>query len=481
MKLLAFAAATLLALPVSAHGANRDVPVQDIRALVKRHAELDLFSGTVIVADHGKVIYSDAYGDANKDHRIPNRLNTSYNIGSIGKTFTAVAIMQLVEAGKLQLDDKLVKFMPEFPFPEKETITIQQLLNHSSGLGDYMEHEDYKRKMSSIETIADILPLIHAQKPLFPAGERFGYSNSGMVVLGAIIEKLSGLSYPDYLQRHIFKPAGMTDSRLAQEHEVLANRSIGYTMTPNRGYLANLRDIMPASADGGLRTTAVDLLHFDQALNGNVLLSANSRQRMFTPVGPAPFYASGWFTKSVGQHRAVGHGGGAPGVNAEFRRYPDDGYTLIVLSNYDMGATPLTEEIEKALFDLPYTLPTQADADFARAQQFMDTDQASAALPILDSLAGADQPHLLSLYLSAKLRIVGKTDVEKALQSLTRYIELAAADARPSRAAAWWRKGNAYEVLGNVSDARRCYEQSLQLDPNDEDVKLALARLNGAQ
>lgn len=481
MKLLAFAAATLLALPVSAHGANRDVPVQDIRALVKRHAELDLFSGTVIVADHGKVIYSDAYGDANKDHRIPNRLNTSYNIGSIGKTFTAVAIMQLVEAGKLQLDDKLVKFMPEFPFPEKETITIQQLLNHSSGLGDYMEHEDYKRKMSSIETIADILPLIHAQKPLFPAGERFGYSNSGMVVLGAIIEKLSGLSYPDYLQRHIFKPAGMTDSRLAQEHEVLANRSIGYTMTPNRGYLANLRDIMPASADGGLRTTAVDLLHFDQALNGNVLLSANSRQRMFTPVGPAPFYASGWFTKSVGQHRAVGHGGGAPGVNAEFRRYPDDGYTLIVLSNYDMGATPLTEEIEKALFDLPYTLPTQADADFARAQQFTDTDQASAALPILDRLAGADQPHLLSLYLSAKLRIVGKTEVEKALQSLTRYIELAGADARPSRAAAWWRKGNAYEVLGKVSDARRCYEQSLQLDPNDEDVKLALARLNGAQ
>lgn len=302
-----------------------------------------------------------------------------------------------------------------------------------------------------------------------------------MVVLGAIIEKLSGLSYPDYLQRHIFKPAGMTDSRLAQEHEVLANRSIGYTMTPNRGYLANLRDIMPASADGGLRTTAVDLLHFDQALNGNVLLSANSRQRMFTPVGPAPFYASGWFTESVGQHRAVGHGGGAPGVNAEFRRYPDDGYTLIVLSNYDMGATPLTEEIEKALFDLPFTLPTQVDADFARAQQFMDTDQASAALPILDRLAGADQPHVLSLYLSAKLRIAGKTEVEKALQSLTRYIELAGADARPSRAAAWWRKGNAYEVLGKVSDARKCYEQSLQLDPNDEDVKLALARLNGAQ
>lgn len=479
MKIIAFAFAALLALPVSALAANRIVPVQDIQALVKRHAELDMFSGTVVVADRGKIVYSAAYGDANRDHRIPNQLNTSYNIGSIGKTFTGVAIMQLVESGKLRLDDKLVKFLPDFPFPEKDTITIQQLLNHSSGLGDYMEHEDYKQKMSRIETITDILPLIYTQKPQFVPGEQFGYSNSGMVLLGAIIEKLSGMSYPDYLQQRIFKLASMTDSRLAQEHEVLANRSIGYIMTPNRGYVANLRDIMPASADGGLRTTAVDLLHFDQALNDNTLLNADSRQRMFTPVGPVPFYASGWFTKSVNEHRAVGHGGGAPGINAEFRRYLDDGVTLIVLSNYDMGATPLTEEIEKVLFGLPYTLPTQADADFTRAQQFIDTDQVSAALPILDRLAAAEKPNVMSLYMSAKLRIVGKIEVEKALPALTRYIELAGADAQPSRAAAWWRKGNAYELLGKVADARKCYEQSLQLDPNDESAKQSLAKLKG--
>lgn len=478
MKLLAVAAIALLALPVAAATNGNTAPSRkNIETLVRRYADLDLFSGTVLVADHGKVVYADAFGEANKDHRIPNRLNTSYNIGSIGKTFTGVAIMQLVEAGKLKLDDKLSRFLPEFPFPEKDTITIQQLLNHSSGLGDYMEHEDYPRKMAGIENIADILPLIYTQRPQFAPGERFAYSNSGMVVLGAIVEKLSGLSYPEYLQRHIFAPAGMIDSRLAQENDVLSNRSLGYVLTPNRGRVTNVRSIMPASADGGLHTTAPDLLRFDQALYGTRLLNSNSRQRMFTPVGPAPFYGSGWFTKSINGHRAVGHGGGAPGVNAEFRRYLDDGYTLIVLSNYDLGATPLAEEIEKVLFNLPYALPTQADADFAHAQQFADSGQAGAALPILDRLATAEKPHVMSLYMVARLRIVGKTEVEKALPALTRYIELAGADAQPSISAAWWRKGNAYELLGKVADARKCYETSLALDPKNEEARLALTKL----
>jgi CubicO group peptidase (beta-lactamase class C family) len=477
MKVLFLLLATLLAIPSPVLAGKGAMQAQQIEALVARHAALDLFSGTVLVADDGKIVYAGAYGQANRDHRVPNRLDTRYNIGSIGKTFTAVAIMQLVEAGKLRLDDKLAMFLPDFPFPEKDAITIQQLLNHSSGLGDYMEHADYARTLAGIDAIADILPLIYAQKPLFAPGERFGYSNSGMVVLGAIIEKASGLSYPDYLQRHVFKPAGMQDSHLAQEDEVLANRSIGYTAKPDGGYRANVRTIMPASADGGLRTTASDLLRFDQALNGNTLLNAESRQRMFTPVGPAPFYASGWFTKRVEGHLAVGHGGGAPGINAEFRRYPDDRLTLIVLSNQDMGATPLADAIEKSLFGLPDALPTRVDADYMRAEQFIEQGHAAAALAILDRLAAAEQPHLPSLYAGAKLRIGGKLEAERAVTALTRYIELAGADAQPSRSAAWWRKGNAYELLGKIAEARQSYEESLRLEPGDEDVKQSLEKL----
>jgi CubicO group peptidase (beta-lactamase class C family) len=478
MRLLAFTIAALSALSISAHAKDSDIPLQAIEALVERHAELEMFSGAVLVADQGKPVYSAVFGEANKDHRVPNRLDTNFNIGSIGKTFTGVAIMQLVEAGKLKLDDRLGTFLPDFPFQEKDAITIQQLLNHSSGLGDYMGHEDYRATMPQIDSIADILPLIYSQKPTLPPGEQFSYSNSGMVLLGAIIEKVGGLSYGEYLQRHIFAKAGMTGSRLAQEHEVLANRSIGYIASPHGGHVANVREIMPASSDGGLRTTAPDLLRFDQALTKATLLRAESIQQMLTPVGPAPFYASGWFTKRVDGHLAVGHGGGAPGVNAEFRRYPDDGYTVIVLSNYDSGATPLAEAIEAALFKQPYTLPTRADADFARAQQFSATGQETAALPIFDRLAGGGTPHVPSLYASARLRIVGKFEVEKALPLLTRYIESAAADAQPSISAAWWRKGNAFELLNKPVDAKRAYEQALRLDPNNDDAKQALVQLN---
>lgn len=480
MKPFAFAAA-LLVLSATADAAPATPPREAIQSLVERHAALDLFSGTVIVARHGEIVFSGAYGEANKDHRIPNRLGTSFNIGSIGKSFTAVAVMQLVEAGKLRLDDTLAKALPGVPLPNSDRITIQQLLNHSSGLGDYMEHADYPRRMAGIRTIADILPLIQAEAPAFAPGERFGYSNSGMVVLGAVIEHASGLRYPDYLQRHVFGPAGMTATRLAQEDEVLAHRAIGYLPDPDGGMRANVRVIMPASADGGLHTTAPDLLRFDRALTGNALLTADRRQRMFTPVGPVPFYASGWFTKRVGGHLAVGHGGGAPGINAEFRRYPDDDATVIVLSNYDMGATPLAEAIEQALFGLPYTLPTRADADHARAEQFVEQGHATAALALFDRLGAGPSPHLPSLYAGAKLRIDGKADVEKALPALARYIALAGDDAQPSRADAWWRKGNAYEFLGKPADAKASYAQALALEPAHEQARAALAGLSVQQ
>jgi tetratricopeptide (TPR) repeat protein len=202
---------------------------------------------------------------------------------------------------------------------------------------------------------------------------------------------------------------------------------------------------------------------------------------MLTPVGPAPFYASGWFTKRVDGHLAVGHGGGAPGINAEFRRYPDDDVTVIVLSNYDMGATPLAEDIEKSLFGLPYTLPTRVDAEYTRAEQFIEQGHSPAALAILDRLAGAGQPHLPSLYAGAKLRIGGKVELEQAVTGLTRYIQLAGTDAQPSRAAAWWRKGNAYELMGKIAEAKTSYEASLRLDPNDEDVRQSLQHLTRAK
>lgn len=158
---------------LTTHGQEWGSIGQEIEVLVRAHSELDMFSGTVLVAKNGEVIYSGAFGEANKDSLVPNRLNTRHSIGSIGKTITAVAIMQLEEAGRLQLTDPLSKYLPDCPFREKDTIKIHHLLTHTSGLGDYFDHESFPARMDSLRGIKDVLPLVYEQKPDFPAGTRF--------------------------------------------------------------------------------------------------------------------------------------------------------------------------------------------------------------------------------------------------------------------------------------------------------------------
>lgn len=474
IHLVALAAVVLITSPAGATAKQ-----EQFARIVSDYGRLDLFSGTVLVAKEGKVIYSGAVGQANKDYRIANALDTSYNIGSIGKTFTAVAIMQLADAGKLAVSDPLGKFLPAYLTPDKKEITLAQLLNHSSGLGNYMAHKDYPTKMHELRDINDVLPLIADEKPVFPAGERFAYSNSGMVLLGAVIEKVSGVPYPAYLRQRIFEPLGMRHSGIVQEDEILPQRSLGYTKTAKGGYLSNVAQIPPAFSDGGLRTTAADLLKFDAALRGNQLLSAASKAAMFLPSGPDPSYGYGWESKAVHGIRFVGHNGGAPGINAEFRRYPATGYALIVLSNYSHGAEGMVDQLEGALFDRAYEPPTQADVNFRLATDLQDSGDAAAAVAVLDRNRNANPPHLLSLYSAARNRVMARVEPQRAIDDLKRYVTLAPKEAQPTPAAAWWRMGNAYEQMNDKAEAIKCYEQALLLDPRMPQPRMDLDKLNG--
>jgi len=333
-----------------------------INELVKTYSTLDMFSGTILVAKEGKVIYAGACGYANKDHNVPNKLETRFNIGSIGKTITGTAIMQLVQTGKLKLKDTLGKFLPDFPYSEKDTITIHHLLTHTSGLGNYMSHKNYMATALEARRIKAILPLIYDQKPTFQAGHRFQYSNSGMVVLGAIIEKVSGMSYSDYIKKHIFEPIGMHNSGIVYREQVVPNRAVGYIKLPGGNIKNNIFMEPPAFSDGGLYTTVEDLFKFDQALYTETLLSKKYKDMMLTCKVTKRGYAYGWGTGKMYGHRVVGHGGGAPGINASFYRYIDDHITIIVLSNYDSAVRPVFEAIEAIVFDKPYHLPTTVDA-----------------------------------------------------------------------------------------------------------------------
>ena len=469
----------VLLFSLTAHGQEGDPTGQKIEALVRAHSDLDMFSGTVLVAKNGNVIYSGAFGDANKDYPVPNRLNTRYNIGSIGKTFTAVSIMQLMDAGKLELTDLLSKFLPDFPYPQKDTITIQHLLTHTSGLGDYFDHKEFSARMDSLRGIQDVLPLVYDQKPDFPAGTRFQYSNSGMLLLGAVIEEVSGMPYKEYIQRHIFEPAGMTESGIVYEEEVLPNRAIGYTKNADDTYTANILSIPPACSAGGLRTTVGDLLKFDQALYGTKLLSEESKKEMFTPSSLNTHAACGWEVKEMCGHRFVGHSGGAGGVEAYFFRFIDDGYTVVVLSNYTNGGEDVAYYIPAILFGEEYSLPTVADANFRLGYRMQSEGAFEDAVKVFARNLNSNPPHLLSLFMSANSRIQGDFELETAVAELDRYIGLAGKDAWPPISMAWRRKGTAFQKLGKSEEAIRCYEKIIELDPNDAKTKKDLDKLRG--
>jgi len=465
----------------SAPAQSMDDTAQEIAALARAHADLEMFSGTVLVAKNGEVVYAGAFGEANKDHHVPNKLETRYNIGSIGKTVTAVAVMQLVQEGKLRLSDSLGKFYPECPFAEKDSITIRHLLTHTSGLGDYLEHKDYMAKLATLHSIGDALPMVFDQKPAFPAGERFQYSNSGMLLLGGIIEKVSGMPYRKYIRQRIFEPCGMTTSGIVQEEEVLPDRAIGYTQNVDGSFTANILVIPRAFSDGGLHTSAGDLLKFDQALKGESLLCMRSKQTLFTPSQQDPTYACGWEVKEFfGQHY-VGHSGGADGIEAFFYRFIDSGYTVIVLSNYHNGAEDLTSSIMSLLFDKNYTYspPTVADANFRLGYRMQGENMLPDAAKVLARNLAADPPHLLSLFFAANVRIRGGFEVETALDYLDRYLRLDGKDAWPTPGMVWEQKGNAFRKLGKIKEAIQAYDQALKLDPGNTGARDKLKELHG--
>ncbi len=342
-----------LCVTMAAGGAQAQELAEKIDAVMTEFARLDLFSGTVLVAMGGDIVYAEAFGEANKDHRVANILETRFNIGSIGKTFTGVAVMQLVERGKLELSAPVVRYLPDFPYGD--TITVHHLLSHTSGMYNYMAHPEYRARKAGLRNIDDFLPLIYDQQLVFDTpGQSFAYSNSGIVVLGAVIEKVAGQPYAQYIRENILAPAGMTDTGINFWDQIVPNRAMGYTKGLSGGFTAAIFQVPPASADGGIETTVLDMLKFDRALYGDTLLGEASKTKMFTPnlVG----YGYCWRIANDGGHKSIGHGGGAPGVSASFMRYPDDDVTIIVLSNYTDGAQQPAHTLQAIVLGQPYAV-----------------------------------------------------------------------------------------------------------------------------
>jgi CubicO group peptidase (beta-lactamase class C family) len=360
----------ILKLSVSSGGARPDLPgvedamsadqmVELLRSHLEKMEKEDRFSGAVLLAKGDEVLFQKAYGLASRRFDVQNKVDTKFNLGSMNKMFTATAIVQLAEQGKLSFDDKLSQHVPDYPNRRAaETITIHHLLTHTSGLGSYWEAL-FESQWTEIRTVEALIDLFAEDPLLFEPGERFEYSNSGFTVLGWVIERVSDQTYYDYVREHIFEPAGMENTDSYEMDQPVPNLAIGYTKGDPGDHRASgplrnnlfMHTVKGGPAGGGYSTVG-DLHRFALAIASNALLSPDSTEILLTgkvDMAPNRSYAYGFGDHREAGHRYHGHNGGAPGINADFRFYRASGYTYVVLANMDGAAMPVSRLIHEMI------------------------------------------------------------------------------------------------------------------------------------
>ncbi|HLA72685.1 MAG TPA: serine hydrolase domain-containing protein [Steroidobacteraceae bacterium] len=313
---------------------------RELKAFTERMARADVFSGVVALAHDGAPVFEAAYGESNKEIHIENRLDKKFNLASMGKMFTAIAIAQLVQGGELSYEDPLSKFLPDFPDAESaKKIKIKHLLSHTSGL----PMGNARPPNSSPRTLDDFLAAISEPTRLqFEPGAGYQYSNIGFLVLGKVIEKTSGQSYYEYVATHILEPAGMRDTVFEILDPAHRDFAIGYAKkfdvegkalfennaSPHRGM---------AGPHGGAYSTIADLLRFDRALRGGKLLAAQTLKMLMAakPELGASAYGYGFDVNAT--YGTAGHAGGFQGISNNIDFYVQSGWTAIVLSNYTVN------------------------------------------------------------------------------------------------------------------------------------------------
>jgi CubicO group peptidase (beta-lactamase class C family) len=294
------------------------------------------FMGSVLVARGETVVLDKGYGFANLEWDIPNSPTTKFRLGSITKQFTAACILLLEERGKLKVDDPVKKYMPDAP-AAWDKVTILNVLTHTSGIPSFTDFPDYE-STEAIPTTPEKLVARFRDKPLeFQPGEKWKYSNSGYVLLGYLIEKISGESYEKFVQENIFTPLGMKDSGYDSNSAIIRHRAAGYSPGPNGPQNTGFIHMSIPFAAGALYSTTEDLLRWEQGLFGGKVLSPAPLQKMTTPFQHD--YACGLGVRMVNGHKLIEHGGGIEGFNTQLSYYTEDKLTVVVLGNLN-GSAP---------------------------------------------------------------------------------------------------------------------------------------------
>jgi CubicO group peptidase (beta-lactamase class C family) len=321
-----------------------DIPPAGLDGWLSALAAQDRFSGVVMVRRNGRTVFEKAYGMADRAAAAPNRIDTKFNLGSMNKIMTKIAIAKLAEKGKLEASDTIGKFLPDYPNPEAAAkVTLEQLVGHRGGIGDFFNERFESTPHSDVRTIADYLRLFAHEPLAFPPGSKIAYSNGGYVVLGAIVEKVAGVSYEEFVRESVLMPAGMADTAWISVDEIVRGRAVGYTRHadaggPPEGTLRANTYTLPGrgSPAGGGYATAGDLVKLAAALRDGVLLSKPwSEWILQGNDAPWPAPVGGDTPRGRLTGGGIGFGGGAPGISSAMEWEVEDDLMVVVLANLD--------------------------------------------------------------------------------------------------------------------------------------------------
>lgn len=432
-----------------------------LEKILKTYSAVNQFSGNVLLSQNGKIVYEHSFGQSSYQQNAANTSQTQFNIGSMGKMFTAVAIMQLVEKGKLDLQAPVKTYLPEYGLPNADKINLTHLLTHTSGYGTYMRAKGFDGKKDL--SLDEVVKIIASQPLQFDEpGKGNAYSNSAFVIMGRIIEKASGLSWMEYFRKNIFMPAGMKNTLRYLPGVEAPNKAHGYTFSSTGVYQdQTAKDPMPYS-DGGLFSTARDLNAFLIALQTHKLLSAASFAKMTKEYAHLDMIncemGLGWEISKVEDVNVIAKGGNVIGFSGQMAMLPG-GYNLVLTSNQGIVALLIFENVLKAMYGLPAEEPRMATGNFIY-QQIRAKGWADIKANLEEILKQNNYtlfPRDLT-WLAKDLK--AKNEYTLAIDILNYVVEK-----NPSYQFGWDELADAYLQVKDNKNALRCYGMLLYLDP----------------
>lgn len=444
----------------------------EIDKLLQKYQEYRQFNGTALVSDSGKIIFKKGYGLANMEWEIPNEPSTKFRIGSITKQFTSMLIMQLVAEGKIQLNEKMTRYLPNYREDTGDRVTIHHLLTHTSGIPSYTNKSNFFSEVSRDHyEVDEFVKQFCSDSLAFEPGSNYSYNNSGYFLLGAIIEKVTSEKYEDVLMKKILDPIGMKNTGYDHHETLIANRAAGYEKTPN-GYInsAYLDMALPFSG-GSMYSTVEDLYLWDQALYSEKLLSKKYKDIMFKPF--LRNYAYGWdVTKTVlaeskDSLKTLSHVGGINGFNTLITRLVENKHLIVLLNN--TGGTYLNRMslgIMNILYDKPYAPPLKSIAE--ELHKIVLGKDVSSAIKHYHDLKNKnpDNYNFRENELNRLgYQLLGSAKIDAAIGIFKLNVE-----SYPASSNVYDNLGEAYMKNGQTELAISNYKKSFELDPSNSNA-----------